>query len=161
MAHVVGIPVARMRLWLLGLTACATAAAVLTVGPLTFVGLPAPHLARLTGFQRPASHLAASHLAASVLGRVTLSGRRGDASAGQGGVRCARFQEPGPIWAVEDVQGSVINWQQTIEGIEHAGRADAGPDARLLDGRRERQLSRGGDAVVARAIGDQPCHRQP
>lgn len=61
-ARAVGIPVVRMRLWLLGLTACATAAAVLTVGPLTFVGLLAPHLARLLGFQRPASHLSASVL---------------------------------------------------------------------------------------------------
>ncbi|RJE85864.1 Fe(3+)-hydroxamate ABC transporter permease FhuB [Paracoccus onubensis] len=66
-AHSVGIPVARMRLWLLMLTACATAAATLTVGPLSFVGLMAPHLARLIGFQRPGSHLAASVLAGSAI----------------------------------------------------------------------------------------------
>jgi ferric hydroxamate transport system permease protein len=66
----------RTRTGLLLLTACLTAAATLTVGPLTFVGLLAPHMARLAGFQRPAAHLAASMLAgASIMVAADWLGR--------------------------------------------------------------------------------------
>ncbi|MGL3605440.1 iron chelate uptake ABC transporter family permease subunit [Rhizobium sp. G187] len=48
----VGIPLARSRLMLFGLAGLMTAAATLTVGPLSFVGLMAPHFAREAGFKR-------------------------------------------------------------------------------------------------------------
>lgn len=64
-SHAIGLSVTRIRFLLLLLTAALTAAATLTVGPLTFVGLLAPHLARLSGFQRPGEHLAASILLGS------------------------------------------------------------------------------------------------
>ncbi|WP_439622578.1 Fe(3+)-hydroxamate ABC transporter permease FhuB [Shinella sp.] len=47
---------------LLLLSAVLTAAATILVGPLSFAGLMGPHLARLAGFQRPATHLFASAL---------------------------------------------------------------------------------------------------
>jgi iron complex transport system permease protein len=52
-ARAVGLNVGVARLMLLLLTALATAAATLVVGPLSFVGLMAPHMARLLGLQRP------------------------------------------------------------------------------------------------------------
>ncbi len=48
----VGIPLARSRLALFGLSGLMTAAATLTVGPLSFVGLMGPHLAREAGLTR-------------------------------------------------------------------------------------------------------------
>lgn len=48
----VGIPLARSRLALFGLSGFMTAAATLTVGPLSFVGLMGPHLAREAGLTR-------------------------------------------------------------------------------------------------------------
>lgn len=48
----VGIPLARSRLALFGLAGLMTAAATLTVGPLSFVGLMGPHLAREAGMRR-------------------------------------------------------------------------------------------------------------
>jgi iron complex transport system permease protein len=42
------------------MTAVLTGAAVLIVGPLSFVGLMGPHIARLAGFQRALPHIAAS-----------------------------------------------------------------------------------------------------
>lgn len=57
-----GLSPARSRLLLLLLTALLTAAATLTVGPLGFVGLMAPHLARLLGIQRPTPQLFAAGL---------------------------------------------------------------------------------------------------
>jgi len=48
----VGIPLARSRLMLFGLAGLMTAAATLTVGPLSFVGLMAPHFAREAGLTR-------------------------------------------------------------------------------------------------------------
>ncbi|GHC73626.1 Fe(3+)-hydroxamate ABC transporter permease FhuB [Limoniibacter endophyticus] len=52
---------------LIAFAACMTAAATLFVGPLSFVGLMAPHLARLAGFVRPAQQLVASILAGALL----------------------------------------------------------------------------------------------
>lgn len=70
------IGVNRMRAGLLLLTAGLTATATLTVGPLTFVGLLTPHIARLFGFRRPAAHLAASVLAgASIMTGADWLGR--------------------------------------------------------------------------------------
>ncbi|WP_156318558.1 iron chelate uptake ABC transporter family permease subunit, partial [Rhizobium sp. AAP43] len=48
----VGIPLAQSRLMLFGLDGLMTAAATLTVGPLSFVGLMAPHFAREAGLKR-------------------------------------------------------------------------------------------------------------
>ncbi|GLK84715.1 Fe(3+)-hydroxamate ABC transporter permease FhuB [Ancylobacter defluvii] len=52
-----GVPPALSRLLLLVLAAVATAMATLLVGPLSFVGLMAPHLARLIGLRRPLPEL--------------------------------------------------------------------------------------------------------
>lgn len=51
-ARALGVPLARARLTLLLLAAVLTAGATLTVGPLSFIGLMAPHMARLLGFRR-------------------------------------------------------------------------------------------------------------
>lgn len=48
----VGVPLARSRFALFGLAGLMTAAATLTVGPLSFVGLMGPHLAREAGLVR-------------------------------------------------------------------------------------------------------------
>lgn len=56
-AQAVGVNVGRARLALLLLTAMAAASATLIVGPLSFVGLLAPHMARMLGLQRPVAHL--------------------------------------------------------------------------------------------------------
>lgn len=48
----VGLPLARSRLMLFGLAGLMTAAATLTVGPLSFVGLMGPHFAREAGMTR-------------------------------------------------------------------------------------------------------------
>ncbi|WP_409014799.1 Fe(3+)-hydroxamate ABC transporter permease FhuB [Caballeronia sp. LP006] len=49
----IGVPVGRARFGLLLLAAVSTAAATVVVGPLSFVGLIAPHIARLSGGRRP------------------------------------------------------------------------------------------------------------
>lgn len=75
-SRALGMRVNRTRTGLLLLTAGLTATATLTVGPLTFVGLLAPHMARLAGFQRPVAHLAASMLAgASIMVAADWLGR--------------------------------------------------------------------------------------
>lgn len=56
-ARAVGVDLAGARLALLLLTALATAAATLIVGPLSFVGLIAPHMARMLGLHRPLPQL--------------------------------------------------------------------------------------------------------
>lgn len=67
LASSLGMRVAAMRLALLAVIAALTAAATLAVGPLTFVGLLAPHLTRLAGFHRAAGHLVASVLAGAAI----------------------------------------------------------------------------------------------
>jgi len=57
-----GLRLSLVRLLLLLLTAGLTAAGTLVVGPLTFVGLMTPHLARLLGLQRAAPQLAGAVL---------------------------------------------------------------------------------------------------
>ncbi|WP_158555145.1 Fe(3+)-hydroxamate ABC transporter permease FhuB [Fulvimarina endophytica] len=56
---------------LITLAAVLTAAATLAVGPLSFVGLMAPHLARVAGFRRPADQLLAAPLIGALLMIVT------------------------------------------------------------------------------------------
>ncbi|NUB14271.1 iron chelate uptake ABC transporter family permease subunit, partial [Azospirillum brasilense] len=52
-ARAVGLPVRRCRILLVLLAGLLTAAAALFVGPLSFIGLIAPHLVRLAGLGRP------------------------------------------------------------------------------------------------------------
>ncbi|WP_279482847.1 Fe(3+)-hydroxamate ABC transporter permease FhuB [Aureimonas sp. SK2] len=66
-SRALGVPLARTRLALFGLAALLTAAATPIAGPLTFVGLMAPHLARLLGFHRPLPALLVSALAGGAL----------------------------------------------------------------------------------------------
>jgi iron complex transport system permease protein len=73
----VGIPLAGSRLTLFGLAGIMTAAATLTVGPLSFVGLMGPHLAREAGLTRALPQMTAAALiggglmvAADFLGRT-------------------------------------------------------------------------------------------
>lgn len=56
-AHARGMAVTRARLLLLTLAAVATAIATLLVGPLSFVGLMAPHMARMLGLHRARAQL--------------------------------------------------------------------------------------------------------
>jgi iron complex transport system permease protein len=51
-ARAVGMALTPSRVALLLLAAGLTAAATLTIGPLSFVGLMAPHIARMMGFRR-------------------------------------------------------------------------------------------------------------
>ncbi|MDR5857903.1 Fe(3+)-hydroxamate ABC transporter permease FhuB [Halomonas eurihalina] len=66
-SRALGIGLKRSRLLLLLLVALLTAAATLVVGPLSFVGLLAPHLARLLGFSRASMHLLGAALAGALL----------------------------------------------------------------------------------------------
>ncbi len=66
-AQALGVPLAPSRLALLLLAATMTAAATLVVGPLSFVGLMAPHLARLLGFRRARAQLLAAFVIGSLL----------------------------------------------------------------------------------------------
>lgn len=66
-ARGLGINVDRARLALLVLVALLTACATLVVGPLSFVGLLAPHMARLLGFSRARWHLAGAALLGALL----------------------------------------------------------------------------------------------
>ncbi|RKP53276.1 Fe(3+)-hydroxamate ABC transporter permease FhuB [Pararobbsia silviterrae] len=52
-AHGIGVPVVSARFAVLLFASVLTAASTLVAGPLTFVGLIAPHLARLSGARRP------------------------------------------------------------------------------------------------------------
>lgn len=61
-ARGVGLGVDQVRIILLVLIATATAASTLIIGPLSFVGLMAPHMARVLGFQRALPQLAAAGL---------------------------------------------------------------------------------------------------
>ncbi len=61
-----GLPLARVRPWLLVLSAALTAAATALVGPLSFAGLLAPQLARLLGLRR-AGHQVMGTAAAGAL----------------------------------------------------------------------------------------------
>ncbi|MBS7590007.1 Fe(3+)-hydroxamate ABC transporter permease FhuB [Ancylobacter defluvii] len=63
----VGIPVRRARLALALLAAALTAMASFAVGPLSLIGLMAPHLARLAGFARAREQLAAALLIGALL----------------------------------------------------------------------------------------------
>ena len=67
-SRTLGVDLAGSRLALLLAASALTAAASLIVGPLSFVGLMAPHMARMMGMQRPMSQL----FAAVVLGGLVM-----------------------------------------------------------------------------------------
>lgn len=62
-----GLPLRRARLLLILLAGIATGGATVLVGPLSFVGLMAPHLARRLGFARPVDHLTGAALIGALL----------------------------------------------------------------------------------------------
>lgn len=66
-ACAVGLPLKPARFILLTLVALLTAGATLVVGPLSFVGLLAPHLARMLGFQHARHHLVGAALIGALL----------------------------------------------------------------------------------------------
>ena len=66
-ARSLGIGLNRARLALLLLVALLTACATLVVGPLSFIGLLAPHMARLMGFSRARQHLVGAALIGMLL----------------------------------------------------------------------------------------------
>jgi len=66
-ARAIGVDVARSRLAILLVTSALSAAATLIVGPLTFVGLIAPHIARTLGFQRALWQIAAAALVGALI----------------------------------------------------------------------------------------------
>jgi len=61
----VGVPLMRSRMLILLLSAGLIAAATMMIGPLSFVGLMAPHLARLLGYHRALSQLVVAALIGS------------------------------------------------------------------------------------------------
>lgn len=66
-AHARGLDVRRFRAIILGLAALLTAIATLVVGPLSFVGLMAPHLAKRIGLPRGAPYILGSALFGALL----------------------------------------------------------------------------------------------
>ena len=66
-ARAVGIALTPTRVGLLLLAASLTATATMTIGPLSFVGLIAPHIARMTGFRRTMPHMVMSALMGGIL----------------------------------------------------------------------------------------------
>ncbi|MBD8554993.1 Fe(3+)-hydroxamate ABC transporter permease FhuB [Rhizobium sp. CFBP 8762] len=63
----VGVPPAKARLTMLIMTAGLTGTATMIVGPLSFAGLIAPHLARLLGLRKPVTQLAGAALIGATL----------------------------------------------------------------------------------------------
>ena len=66
-ARAIGVDVGRSRMMLLLLASFLTGAAVLTVGPLSFVGLIAPHLARMAGFRSASAQLVMSAVSGTLI----------------------------------------------------------------------------------------------
>ena len=66
-ARSVGMALTPSRVGLLLLAAALTATATMTIGPLSFVGLMAPHIARMMGFRRTMPHMVISALVGGLL----------------------------------------------------------------------------------------------
>lgn len=66
-ARSLGVPLSLSRLALMSLAAVLTALSTFIVGPLSFVGLMAPHIARYLGFRRVTGQLAIAGLAGASL----------------------------------------------------------------------------------------------
>lgn len=75
-ARAVGVALTPTRIALLLLAACLTATATMTIGPLSFVGLMAPHIARMMGFRRTLPHIVISALTGGAI-PVLLTGAEG------------------------------------------------------------------------------------
>lgn len=74
-----GVPISRSRGLLLGFACMLVGLSVLMIGPLSFVGLMAPHMARMAGFRRPLMEVSAATaigatlmILADWLGRILL-----------------------------------------------------------------------------------------
>jgi iron complex transport system permease protein len=66
-ANALGVGAQRARLLLLAVAAILTAGATVVIGPMSFVGLMAPHLARLLGFPRARSQMLVAALIGGLL----------------------------------------------------------------------------------------------
>lgn len=66
-ARAVGMALTPSRVGLLLLAACLTATATMTIGPLSFIGLMAPHIARMMGFRRTMPHIVISAIIGGVM----------------------------------------------------------------------------------------------
>ena len=66
-ARAVGMALTPARILLLLLAASLTATATMTIGPLSFVGLMAPHIARMMGFRRTMPHMVMSALVGGIM----------------------------------------------------------------------------------------------
>lgn len=66
-ARAVGMALTPSRIGLLLLAAALTATATMTIGPLSFIGLMAPHIARMMGFRRTMPHIVMSALIGGLL----------------------------------------------------------------------------------------------
>jgi len=66
-ARAVGMALTPSRIALLLLAAALTATATMTIGPLSFIGLMAPHIARMMGFRRTMPHLVIASLVGGIL----------------------------------------------------------------------------------------------
>lgn len=62
-----GLPLRLARILLIALAGIATGVATILVGPLSFVGLMAPHLARRIGLVRPVDHVSGAALIGAIL----------------------------------------------------------------------------------------------
>jgi iron complex transport system permease protein len=75
-AQALGVPVPPTRLMILLAASAATAAATLVVGPLSFAGLLAPHMARLLGLTRPlAQGIGGALIGGALMAAADLAGR--------------------------------------------------------------------------------------
>jgi iron complex transport system permease protein len=76
-ASSLGVPVVRARVAILLLASVLTAASTLIVGPLSFVGLVAPHVARYSGARRPSTQMfVAAIFGALLMGLAEWLGRQ-------------------------------------------------------------------------------------
>lgn len=75
-SRAIGLPLLRVRLGLILLVGLGTGAATLLVGPVSFVGLMAPHLARSLGLVRPAAFICGSALIGGTLMALASFGTR-------------------------------------------------------------------------------------
>lgn len=66
-ARAVGVALTPARVGLLLLAACLTAVATMTIGPLSFIGLMAPHIARMMGFRRTMPFIVMSALTGGMM----------------------------------------------------------------------------------------------
>jgi len=66
-ARAVGMALTPTRVALLLLAASLTATATMTIGPLSFIGLMAPHIARMMGFRRTMPHMILSALVGGIM----------------------------------------------------------------------------------------------